>query len=160
MKIGQVIFAIKICWWLPSVMAHILLWPTITHRVTSLLFLEVPEEIPSLTRKLGKALARTKGQKVPKEYVDTATNRVRTKLVLQLERNRLQSFWTWKSCVWRTDIDLWMKWIVTPVMQLTNYWGFHPSGWLWRFFPINLLIHHLHFGSCWKGNDKSKGIPH
>lgn len=63
-------------------MVHVLLWPTITHRVTSLLFLEVPEEIPSLTRKLGKALARTKGQKVPKEYIDTATKRMRTKLVL------------------------------------------------------------------------------
>lgn len=117
----------------------------------SLLFLEVPEEIPSLTRKLNKALVRMKEQKVPREYIDTATNRVRIKLVFQLERNRLQSFWTRKSCIWRAEIGLWMQRIVILVMQLTNYWGFHPSAWLWKFFPINLLlIHHLHFGKLLK----------
>lgn len=53
--------------------------------VMSLLFLEVPEEIPSLRRKLGKASVRTKDQKVPRKAIDTATDRLKTKLIFQLD---------------------------------------------------------------------------
>lgn len=62
-----------------------------SHIVTSVLVLEVPEEIPSLTRRLSKALVRMKDQKVPREATDTATDRLKTKLNFSA-RNRLQSF--------------------------------------------------------------------